>query len=262
MPKGTKVGFVPTMGALHKGHQSLIETSIVGQDKTIVSIFVNPTQFNDSSDFQNYPIDIEKDMALLKAWMVDVVFLPKVQEMYPEGFDTWIQVGQVGERYCGHSRPGHFKGVTTIVHKLLNIIRPDVMYLGEKDFQQAFIIEKMLRETHSDVRIERCPTVREADGLAMSSRNALLSDTERKVALCIHEAMTLAKWLVDHDITDTKVIKNKMILLIAANEVVLDYIGFVNSCTFDDEDIVSPDTRVLIALQVGGVRLIDNASLK
>jgi len=174
------IGFVPTMGYLHEGHLSLVEQSNKESDITIVSIYVNPTQFGENEDLQTYPRDIDRDLDLLCKYNVDAVFYPNNKEMYPEGYLTWVEVEKLSSLYCGRSRPTHFKGVSTIVSKLINIVRPLYLYMGEKDFQQIAVLKKMIEDLNYDTYIRPCPIVREIDGLALSSRNAYLNEKERR----------------------------------------------------------------------------------
>jgi pantoate--beta-alanine ligase len=252
--KGRSVGFVPTMGYLHDGHMSLVRKSVSESDITVVSIYVNPTQFGTGEDFDKYPQDIDRDLVLLFDSGVDAVFCPEHAEMYPKGFSTFVEAEKIGARYCGASRPGHFRGVATIVLKLVNIVMPKYMYMGEKDFQQIFILEQMLKDLNHGTIIVRCPIVRESDGLAMSSRNVYLSEAERKKALCLYDALLLSR----NQISSIDEIKCKMSELIANNDGAVDYIAFVNENTFEEEDMINDDTRVLLAVRIGKTRLIDN----
>src|SRR5215469_7728780 len=186
---GKRVGLVPTMGALHEGHLSLVRAARSQSDVVVVSIFVNPTQFGPKEDFSKYPRTLEKDLALLEAEKVDFVFNPSVQEMYPQGSSTSVTVEGLSERLDGRSRPGHFRGVTTVVSKLFNVVQPDLAFFGQKDAAQAAIIRRMVRDLHFDTEIRICPIVREADGLAMSSRNAYLSPEERRRATVIYRSL-------------------------------------------------------------------------
>ena len=192
---GKRVGFVPTMGALHQGHLSLVRTARAQADVVITSVFVNPTQFGPTEDFSKYPRDVEKDSAMLAAEKCDYFFLPSVEEMYPPGATTWVNVEGLSEKLDGRSRPGHFRGVTTVVAKLFNIVQPDFAFFGQKDAAQVAIVNKMVRDLNFDVRIVVCSIVRETDGLAMSSRNAYLNPDQRKQALVLYRAlMRVQSW--------------------------------------------------------------------
>ncbi len=191
--RGISIGFVPTMGALHEGHLSLVRRCREENDISVVSIFVNPMQFGPSEDFSRYPRDVEDDMAELRKAGVDILFMPVVENIYPEGFATYVNVEHLSDKLCGHFRPGHFRGVATVVTKLLNIARPARAYFGRKDYQQFLIIRQLVRDLNLDAEIVMCPTVREADGLAMSSRNQYLSPGERDAATVIYRTLCEAK---------------------------------------------------------------------
>ena len=258
VPKKEKIGFVPTMGYLHEGHLSLVKQSVSANPKTIVSIFVNPTQFGQDEDFNQYPRDIKKDITLLKLLKVDAVFIPDAKEIYPENYLTFVDVQGLSEIYCGKTRPGHFRGVTTVITKLLNIIKPHFMYMGEKDFQQVYILEKMITDLNYDTKIVRCPIIRDEDGLAMSSRNKYLHDAERLNAVSLYQSLLLANQLVGDGVLDISTIKKKMSEVIEKNSGIIDYIAFVNEKTFAAERVITPETRVLLAVRIGKTRLIDN----
>jgi len=258
---GTKVGFVPTMGYLHTGHLSLVAKSNQDCDITIVSIFVNPAQFGVNEDLSSYPRDLDRDLAMLSHYRVDYVFFPTEAMMYPEGFKTWIEVDKLSSILCGASRPGHFKGVATVLAKLVNIVNPDLMFMGEKDYQQCIVLETMLRDLNFHTRIVRCPIVREKDGLAMSSRNKYLSKTERKNALCLSQALKLAMELYRKGETKPDAVKSQMAELINKADGKIDYIAFVNQDTLQSVKKITPDTRVLLAVLVGKTRLIDNSAI-
>jgi pantoate--beta-alanine ligase len=249
------------MGFLHDGHLNLIKRSIKENKKTIVSIFVNPKQFGQNEDFNNYPRNVDHDLTMLAELKVAAVFLPKTEDIYPSDFDTTVAVDNVSKKYCGKTRPGHFNGVATIITKFLNIIKPDSLYLGIKDFQQLIIIEKMISDLNYSTKIVRCDIVREDDGLAMSSRNKYLHDQERINALCLYHSLVLAKQLVCDGITSIETIKEKMTDLIKRNEGQIDYIAFIDEKNFEDEKSVTKDTRVLLAVKVGRTRLIDNMKI-
>ncbi|MDD3524934.1 MAG: pantoate--beta-alanine ligase, partial [Candidatus Cloacimonetes bacterium] len=192
-PEGFKIGFVPTMGYLHEGHLSLVDASKKDCDLTIVSIFVNPAQFGENEDLDSYPRDMERDLSLLKARGVDYVFFPDAQMMYPNGYRTWVEVEGLSDILCGASRKGHFRGVCTVVLKLVNIVKPHFMYMGDKDYQQQSILRIMLKDLNLDTTIVGCPIVREQDGLAKSSRNVYLDPNNRQIALCLYRALIQAQ---------------------------------------------------------------------
>ena len=258
---GLSIGFVPTMGYLHEGHLSLVKKSVNENSKTIISIFVNPSQFGQNEDFNKYPRDLDRDLNLLYDLNVDVVFIPDYEEIYPKNFKTWVEVDELSSLYCGKSRPGHFKGVATIVNKLVNIVKPHKMYMGEKDFQQVFILEKMLLDLNIMTKIVRCPIIRESDGLAMSSRNIYLSYSERENALALYRSLLLAKELYYKGIDEIETVKTKMINLIKENHGIVDYIAFVNNNSFLEEKKITDETRILLAVRIGNTRLIDNMKL-
>jgi pantoate--beta-alanine ligase len=261
IPKISSVGFIPTMGALHDGHLSLIEQSIKDNDNTIVSIFVNPHQFGNNEDYAIYPRNIDNDLELLSHYNIEAVFIPLENEMYPSGFSTWVTVEKLGDILCGKSRPGHFVGVVTIVCKLINLIKPNYLYLGEKDYQQLFILEKVIEELNYTTQIKRCETIRDSDGLAKSSRNLYLSKEERVSALSIYQSLMMAKQLVEDQVYDVEIIKAKMRKLIIEAGGDVDYIEFINEYTLELENDVSPTSRLLIAVKFGKIRLIDNIKI-
>lgn len=256
------VGFVPTMGYLHEGHLSLVERSNQESDITIVSIFVNPSQFGANEDLSRYPRDLERDLELLGQYHVDAVFFPNAEEMYPEGYLTWIEVDQLSDLYCGQSRPGHFKGVATIVAKLINIVKPDYMYMGEKDFQQIAVLKQMIRDLNIDTIIRACPIIREADGLAKSSRNVYLSKEERIDALCLYESLLKAKEMIFQQEKSVEKIKNAMSKHIHSKNGQIDYIEFINPDTLKPLDHIEGKVHILMAVYIGKTRLIDNMSIE
>jgi pantoate--beta-alanine ligase len=256
---GKRVGFVPTMGALHEGHLSLVRTARAQTGVVIASVFVNPKQFGPTEDFSKYPRDPERDAAMLAAEKADYLFLPSTEEMYPAGAETWVSVEGLGEKLDGRSRPGHFRGVTTVVAKLFNIVQPDFAFFGQKDAAQAAIISKMVRDLNFDVRIVVCPIVREPDGMAMSSRNAYLSPEQRKQALVLYRSLMRVQNLVDRGETGAAR------LLVAGTQVMaeepavkLDYFEIVDRDTLDPVSDISSGALVAVAAYVGSTRLIDN----
>ncbi len=261
-PASAKVGFVPTMGFLHEGHLSLVDQSCKACDITVVSIFVNPAQFGPSEDLDSYPRDLDRDLALLKERGVDAVFFPSPETMYPEGYRTWVEVEGLSDLLCGGSRPGHFRGVCTVVLKLINIVRPHGIYMGEKDFQQLAILKTMARDLNLPVDIIGCPIIREEDGLAKSSRNVYLDPAQRKSATCLYRALQTAQQMVSEGITESfRIIEAATQILISA-KVEPDYIQIVDDCDLSQVQRVDERSRMLIAAFVGKTRLIDNGLLR
>ena len=253
------VGFVATMGSFHEGHLSLVRKARAENPSVVVSIFVNPAQFGPTEDFNTYPRDLPRDLALLEKERVDVAFVPLVEEMYPPGFNSWIDVEGVTERLEGASRPGHFRGVATVVNKLFSIIRPDVSYFGQKDAQQALVIKKMVRELNLDIEIVTLPTVREPDGLAISSRNVGLNPAERKTAPVLHRALCLAQELWGKGGKDAESIRKQMRELIQKEPLAtIDYISIADPETLEEMDEVRAPALVSLAVKIGKTRLIDN----
>jgi pantoate--beta-alanine ligase len=247
------------MGVLHEGHLSLVRESLRKTDCTVVSIFVNPTQFCPKEDLQEYPRDFEKDSALLEELGVDIVFVPDDQEMYPEGFKTYVDVTDLQDKFEGRSRPGHFRGVCTVVLKFFAIVNPDIAYFGQKDAQQALIIKKMVRDLNLDVEIQVLPTVREEDGLALSSRNVYLTKDQRKAALCLVESLRETNRLIEAGEKNPQIIKSEMTRLIDAEPLAsLDYIAIVDLENLDPLDKIEKETLIAVAVFFGKVRLIDN----
>ncbi len=253
------IGFVPTMGALHEGHLSLVRRSNEENDRTIVSIFINPTQFGPNEDFQKYPRDIEGDLSKLSALHVDVVFMPDTEEMYPEGFSVSIDMGAAGRVLCGASRPGHFNAVATIVAKLLNAAMPHSVYMGQKDFQQTVVIKKLVRELNIDTKIIVSPTVRETDGLAMSSRNAYLNEEERKAALILYKALKLGEEILSRGLDDSELVKKEIEAYIGTGPLAkMEYVDIVDAYNLAPVQRVIFAAVICIAVKIGKTRLIDN----
>lgn len=260
--RGKTIGFVPTMGALHEGHLSLVRGSKEKDDVTVVSIFVNPIQFGAGEDFERYPRNIEGDLEKLSSLKVDVVFIPETEDMYPPGFSVFINVGGIGEVLCGLTRAGHFGGVATVVTKLFNIVMPHRAYFGQKDFQQAVIIKKLVRELNFDIDIVVCPTVREADGVAMSSRNSYLNETERKSAGILYRALKHAEGLIAQGIRDSAGIKKEMEDIIKSEPMVeIEYIEVVEPETLEEVKRIEAPAVICLAARIGTTRLIDNIAL-
>ena len=257
--EGKLVGFAPTMGSLHEGHLNLFRTAKKQSDALIASIFVNPVQFGPEEDFKKYPRDIKKDEELAKASGVDILFYPEKDDMYPEDFSTYVNVEGLTEGLCGKSRPGHFRGVTTVVMKLFEIIKPDIAYFGEKDAQQAFVIKKMVEDLNMDVTMKVMPTVREEDGLAMSSRNAYLTKAERKEAVSIHRSLDLAEELITSGEKESKKIIKKMKDLLSENSSLkVDYISITDTKALKDAPLAKGEILIALAVFAGKTRLIDN----
>jgi len=256
------VGFVPTMGYLHEGHLSLVRGARAESHSVVASIFVNPTQFGPREDFANYPRDIGRDLALLAEEAADVVFVPSAVEMYPERFDVYVDGGKVTERLEGDCRPGHFRGVTTVVAKLFNIVRPTRAYFGQKDAQQTAVIKKMVADLNMDLEVVTLPTVREPDGLAMSSRNTYLNPAERRAALILYQALHLVQRLWLKGEKDAGRLRREMIALIQREPLAsIDYISVADAGTLDELDEIKPPALVSLAVRIGRTRLIDNIVL-
>jgi pantoate--beta-alanine ligase len=255
------IGFVPTMGYLHEGHLSLVRAARKRCNTVVVSIFVNPSQFSPNEDLALYPRNIESDVKLLTELEVDHIFFPTEQEMYPEGYKTWVTVDKITQILCGRSRPTHFRGVITIVTKLMNIVDPDYMFMGEKDFQQLVVLQQMAKDLNFRTKIIGCPIVREEDGLAMSSRNKYLSPSARKDALCLHNSLLLAKKLFKQGITPSNKIIAEMSNLIENNNGIVDYIEVVDSQTLEHLAELRTGCRILVAVIIENTRLIDNMEM-
>jgi len=257
---GKTVGLVPTMGALHEGHLSLVRRARQENDLTVVSVFVNPMQFGPTEDFKNYPRDIEGDMEKLQREGADIVFMPEISSMYPEGFSTHVDVGKISEKLCGAFRPGHFRGVATVVTKLLNIIKPTRAYFGQKDFQQTVVINHLVKDLDMDIGIIVCPTIRERDGLAMSSRNAYLDESQREASTVIYESIHEASELIKSGIMDaihvTGVMRERLFHKPAISEV--EYCGIYDPNTLEEISEIKGDVLLAVGVKIGHTRLIDN----
>lgn len=260
---GKKISLVPTMGFLHEGHLSLMRIARPKCDVLVVSIFVNPTQFGPNEDLNKYPQDFKRDEKLCHKENVDVIFYPTKDMMYREPYYTFINVEKLSETMCGASRPGHFMGVTTVVGKLFNIVKPHMAVFGEKDYQQAIIIKQMVRDLNFDVEILTGPIVREPDGLAMSSRNKYLSPEERQNALVLYNSLKLVEKLVKEGNDDSKFVYTKMSNLIQQiPDTTIDYIAIVDSSTLQPVHKVQNNTIIALAVKVGSTRLIDNTLIQ
>jgi pantoate--beta-alanine ligase len=251
------IGFVPTMGALHDGHLSLVKKSMEDNDITIVSIFVNPTQFGPEEDFDQYPRDLEGDIKKLSSYDLDCIFLPDNQDIYPDGFSTSINVGVAGDILCGASRPGHFNGVATVVEKLFNIVMPDRAYFGQKDFQQTVVIRNMVRELNLNIDIVVCPIIRENDGLALSSRNVYLSSEERNSALIIYKALQHAEDIIlSEGMEDADSVKTEIEKLIKSEPLAkIEYIEIVNPRDLKSLTVINEPATICIAVMQQSVLL-------
>jgi pantoate--beta-alanine ligase len=257
--EGSKIGLVPTMGALHIGHISLIEAADKDCDFVAVSIFVNPTQFGPGEDFEKYPRPLEADLEICRKAHVDVVFAPEPRQMYPAKNITWVNVEKLTEPLCGRSRPGHFRGVTTVCAKLFNIVAPDAAYFGQKDAQQAIVIKRMVADLNMPLEIVICPTVREPNGLAVSSRNQYLSEQQKKDAANIYKSLQTCRRLIDAGTTETRQIiaeMQKILQQIPSGQI--EYISIVDAETLESIEIIVGEVLAAVAVRIGTTRLIDN----
>jgi len=256
---GKKIAFVPTMGYLHDGHLSLMKEGKKLGDCLVISIYVNPTQFGPEEDLEKYPRDIEKDRKLSKDVGVDVIFYPPDSEMYPEHYQTFVDVEKVTKNLCGLSRPVHFRGVTTVCAKLFNIVKPHVTVFGKKDFQQLVTIKRMVKDLNMDIDVVGMPTIREADGLAMSSRNAYLKEGERESALSLSRALETAKELYDNGARKAiNIISNIKAIIEVHPHTKIDYVKICDTTTMNDLEYLESEAVIALAVQVGVTRLIDN----
>jgi pantoate--beta-alanine ligase len=256
---GYSIGLVPTMGFLHEGHQSLMAAAKKDNQKVIVTIFVNPIQFGPSEDLDSYPRDLERDKIACEQMGVDLIFHPTASEMYMPNFSSYVDVNNLTDALCGKRRPGHFKGVCTVVTKLFNIIQPDRAYFGQKDAQQLAVIKRMVSDLNFDIDIIGCPIVREADGLAKSSRNSYLSENERKAAVCLYQAIECAKKMIKQGEKSVTVIKKAMDDVISNQPLAkIDYIEFVDLASLASINMLAKDSLCALAVYIGKTRLIDN----
>lgn len=259
LPPGASVGFVPTMGYLHAGHASLVRRAAAECDVVAASIFVNPSQFDRVDDLARYPRDFDRDRALLGDAGCDLIFAPEPADVYPPGFQTWVVPGDIAAPLEGASRPGHFRGVATVVLKLLNMVQPTRAYFGQKDAQQVAVIRTMVRDLNVPVEIVPCPTLREADGLAMSSRNSYLTSEERAVAPAVFRALTAAREAVAAGTRDAEAVRAAMRAVIAAEPLMrLDYASIADPLTLAEQTRVDGEVLASIAVFLGRARLIDN----
>ncbi len=257
--EGQRVGFVPTMGYLHEGHQSLIKRASEENDYVVVSIFVNPMQFGEKEDFENYPVNLERDSQLCEMAGADIIFQPDAKEIYHNGFSTYVDMNGLTDSLCGKSRPGHFRGVCTVVLKLFHIVNPDRAYFGKKDAQQLAVIHQMVNDLNMDIEIVGCETIREEDGLAKSSRNVRLSPEERNTAVILPKALSLAQRMIAGGNRNPKVIIAAVETLIQAEiSVTLDYVEIVDAANLEPVLRIESSVLVAVAVFIGNIRLIDN----
>lgn len=256
---GKSVGFVPTMGYLHEGHLSLVKASLQSADCTVVSIFVNPAQFGPKEDFKEYPRDFARDSRLLEKLGVDLLFCPGYTEMYPPDYKTYVEVESLQDKLCGPSRPGHFRGVCTVVMKLFNIVQPDVAFFGQKDAQQAIVLKRMVSDLNLAVRVEVMPTVREEDGLALSSRNVYLDPEQKQAALCLSQSLNEAAEMIQSGERRTDSLMDRMREIIDREDLAkLDYIAIVDTGSLEPLKEIKKEALIALAVFFGSVRLIDN----
>lgn len=274
--EGLTVGLVPTMGALHDGHASLVTAAVSDCDRVVTSVFVNPTQFGEGEDLESYPRDFERDCKILEEKGCHMVFHPSVQEMYPDGYGTYVNLeSEMTKQLCGRSRPGHFRGVCTVVSKLFNITTPDRAYFGQKDAQQLAVIRRMVKDMDFDIEIVGCPTVREKDGLAKSSRNSYLNDEERQAAAVLYRSIEKAKELATagasgtseasaadpHSIAAADLLKTMTDVVSSEPMARIDYIEAVDGHTLMPKEYLAPGDLVAMAVYIGDTRLIDNFTI-
>ena len=261
--QGKTIGFVPTMGYLHEGHVSLVRKSIEKSDVTVVSIFVNPAQFGPREDFKEYPRDIDRDTRILEAEGVDYVFYPHQDEMYFQGYKTYVEVHDLQNKLCGRSRPAHFRGVCTVVLKLFHIVSPDLAFFGQKDAQQAIILKRMVKDLNLEVEIEVLPIVRDSDGLALSSRNKYLKREERRAALVLAESLQKAKELIWGGEKRAPFIIGEMVKMIAEEPLArIDYVEIVDVEELSPVETLEKEVLIALAVYVGRTRLIDNMAVE
>jgi pantoate--beta-alanine ligase len=261
--QGKTIGFVPTMGFLHEGHLSLVRESRKRTDSTVVSIFVNPLQFGPKEDLKDYPRDMKRDSSLLEKERVDYVFYPDAKEMYPEGYKTYIEVHDLCDKLCGRSRPGHFRGVCTVVLKLFNILSPDISFFGQKDAQQAIILKRMVKDLNLGVKIEVLPILRDEDSLALSSRNIYLNPEERKAALVLNKSLKEAEMLIEKGEKKSAFIIQKIREIIEKEPLAkIDYIEIVDLDELAPLKQIEKEALIALAVFIGKTRLIDNAIVK
>jgi pantoate--beta-alanine ligase len=260
--RGRSIGLVPTMGYLHEGHLSLVRECRKRADVTVVSIFVNPLQFGPQEDFRRYPRDPERDASLLEKEGVDILFLPADGDMYPEGYRTSVEVAGLQDKLCGRLRPGHFKGVATVVLKLFNIVRPDYAFFGQKDAQQVVVLRRMAKDLNMDVEIRALPIIREPDGLAMSSRNTYLSAEERRAAIVLSRSLEEARRMFEKGERAASLIRQRLLRAIASEPLAkMDYAEVVDPSSLEPVERIEGRALVALAVSIGKTRLIDNTIL-
>jgi pantoate--beta-alanine ligase len=260
--EGKSIGLVPTMGYLHEGHLSLVRAAKKHTDVVIMSIFINPLQFGPKEDFEKYPRDLKHDEEAAREAGVDVIFYPSLKDIYPEGYATYVTVEKLTGNLCGESRPGHFRGVATVVTKLFNIVKPEVAYFGQKDMQQAMMIKKMASDLNMDIDVKIMPVVREKDGLAMSSRNMYLSDAERRDAPVIYQSLKNAEMLIKNGERDVrKVIRSVEDMIRSRQSARIEYIKLVDAKDLKDAKTITGEIALAVAVFFGKTRLIDNVTL-
>jgi pantoate--beta-alanine ligase len=258
----SEVGLVPTMGYLHEGHVSLLRAARSENRVVVMSLFVNPTQFGPNEDFASYPRDMPRDLRVAEEAGTDVVFMPSTAEVYPPGFDTWVEVGGLTSRWEAEHRPGHFRGVATVVMKLFQAVQPDRAYFGEKDYQQLLVIRKMVADLWLPLEIVGCPTIREPSGLALSSRNAYFAPDMRARAAVLSRALARGQELARNGVGDVDELKRAMLTVLSEEpSAELDYLAVVNAGTLEPIEHLAGEARVLAAMRFGGVHLIDNVPL-
>ncbi|KPL14426.1 MAG: pantoate--beta-alanine ligase [Bacteroides sp. SM23_62] len=254
-----KISLVPTMGYLHEGHLSLVREARARSDVVVMSIFVNPSQFGPSEDFKDYPRDFNHDVELARSAGCDIIFYPDAQEVYPEPYLTYVEVERLTKVLCGVSRPTHFRGVTTIVAKLFNIVKPQLAVFGQKDAQQAIVIKRMVKDLNYDIEIIVAPIIREKDGLAMSSRNTYLTKAQRIQATVLYQSLMVAKKMIDAGERKATIIKKRMRDLIEQQpDAIVDYIEIVDTTTLESQTALNGEVLIALAVKVGKPRLIDN----
>ncbi len=257
--KGKRIGFVPTMGALHIGHVSLIEAATHNTDFVVVSIFVNPTQFGPGEDFERYPRPFDEDLEICRKHGVDVVFAPTAEEMYPKENLTWVNVEKLSKLLCGQFRPGHFRGVATVCAKLFNIVTPDIAFFGQKDAQQAIVVKRMVADLNMPLKILVCPTIREPNGLAMSSRNQYLTAKQKIDAALIYKSLQKCEELIQAGVTATAEIIGQMRkILDEIPSAKIEYVSIVNAETLQSIDKITGKVLAAVAIKIGSTRLVDN----
>jgi len=261
--EGMTISFVPTMGYLHKGHLSLMREGRKRGDCLVASIFVNPTQFGPAEDYDRYPRDLKQDLKLVQGVGVDICFTPTVADMYPDGFQTFVEVERVTQNLCGSARPGHFRGVTSVVAKLFNIVKPHLAFFGQKDYQQLIAIKRMGKDLNMDIEVIGMPTIREPDGLAMSSRNAFLNPKKRKEAARLYRSLLKGKELYAQGARSAAAILQEVRSIIEEDKSAdIDYVKICDAHTLEDIEEIKGEAIIALAVKMGKTRLIDNIILK